>query len=151
MSLLSPTHVEWHANNSASFQTQVIILLGVGVINKLGIRQNGHHFAEDIFKLIFVNENVCIQISLIFVPTVQLTICQHWFRYWLGDEKAKIHYLNQWWSPTEDIYVIMSQWVNAGPSYPDNPLRWRHNDHAGFSNHQPHGCLLKRLFGRRSK
>ena len=31
------------------------------------------------------------------------------------------------------------------------PLRWRHNDHAGVSNHQPHGCLLNRLFRRESK
>ena len=30
-------------------------------------------------------------------------------------------------------------------------LRWRHNDHAVVSNHQPHGCLLNRLFRRRSK
>ena len=30
-------------------------------------------------------------------------------------------------------------------------LQWRHNDHDGVSNHQPHGCLLKRLFRRRSK
>ena len=30
-------------------------------------------------------------------------------------------------------------------------LRWRHNDHAGVSNHQPHGCLLNRLFMRKSK
>ena len=30
-------------------------------------------------------------------------------------------------------------------------LRWRHNDHAGISNHQPHGCLLNRLFRRKSK
>ena len=30
-------------------------------------------------------------------------------------------------------------------------LRWRHNDHDSVSNHQPHGCLLSRLFGRRSK
>ena len=30
-------------------------------------------------------------------------------------------------------------------------LRWRHNDHAGVSNHQPHGCLLNRLFRHRSK
>ena len=29
--------------------------------------------------------------------------------------------------------------------------RWRHNDHAGVSNHQPHGCLLNRLFRRKSK
>ena len=30
-------------------------------------------------------------------------------------------------------------------------LRWRHNDHAGVSNHQPHGCLLNCLFRRKSK
>ena len=30
-------------------------------------------------------------------------------------------------------------------------LRWRHNDNAGVSNHQPHGCLLNRLFRRKSK
>ena len=31
------------------------------------------------------------------------------------------------------------------------PSHWRHNDHGGVSNHQPHGCLLNRLFRRRSK
>ena len=31
------------------------------------------------------------------------------------------------------------------------PLRWRHNEHDGVSNHQHHGCLLNRLFRRRSK
>ena len=31
------------------------------------------------------------------------------------------------------------------------PLRWRHNERDSVSNHQPHGCLLKRLFRRRSK
>ena len=30
-------------------------------------------------------------------------------------------------------------------------LHWRHNDHDGVSNHQHHGCLLNRLFIRRSK
>ena len=30
-------------------------------------------------------------------------------------------------------------------------LQWRHNDHDGVSNHQPHGCLINRLFRRRSK
>ena len=30
-------------------------------------------------------------------------------------------------------------------------LHWRPNDHDGVSNHQPHGCLLNRLFRRRSK
>ena len=31
------------------------------------------------------------------------------------------------------------------------PLRWRHNGHAGVSNHQSRDCLLNRLFRRRSK
>ena len=30
------------------------------------------------------------------------------------------------------------------------PLKWRHNGRDGVSNHQPHNCLLNRLFGRRS-
>ena len=30
-------------------------------------------------------------------------------------------------------------------------LQWRHNDHDGASNHQPHGCLLHGSFRRRSK
>ena len=30
-------------------------------------------------------------------------------------------------------------------------LHWRHNGRGGFSNHQPHGCLLNRLFRIRSK
>ena len=30
-------------------------------------------------------------------------------------------------------------------------LRWRHNGRDGDSNHQPHDCLLNRLFRRRSK
>ena len=30
-------------------------------------------------------------------------------------------------------------------------LQWLHNDHDSVSNHQPHDCLLNRLFGRRSK
>ena len=39
-------------------------------INTLRLRQNGRHFADDIFKCIFLNENVWItvKISLKFVP-----------------------------------------------------------------------------------
>ena len=32
-----------------------------------------------------------------------------------------------------------------------NTLRWRHNVRDSDSNHQPHGCLLNRLFRRRSR
>ena len=33
----------------------------------------------------------------------------------------------------------------------ENTLQWRHNGHSSVSNHQPHDCLLNRLFRRRSK
>ena len=36
-------------------------------------------------------------------------------------------------------------------SYVWSSLQWRHNGHEGVSNDQPHDCLLKRLFRRRSK
>ena len=41
-----------------------------GRFNTLSSRQNSSHFPDDIFKCIFVNENICIsiKISLKFVP-----------------------------------------------------------------------------------
>ena len=46
------------------------IFLGIFVINTLMPRQNGRHFADVIFKCIFLNENawIHIKISLKFVP-----------------------------------------------------------------------------------
>ena len=66
-----------------------------------------------------------------------------------------------WWSDsshpqTHDSHGI----INPGWSHYDgtrvyrehrSALHWRHNDRDGVSNHQPHGCLLNRLFRRRSK
>ena len=45
-------------------------MTGNDLFNTLKPRQNGRHFADDIFKRIFLNENVCIpiKISLKFVP-----------------------------------------------------------------------------------
>ena len=36
-------------------------------------------------------------------------------------------------------------------AYDYRTLQWRHNECAGVSNHQTHGCLLNRLFRHRSK
>ena len=36
-------------------------------------------------------------------------------------------------------------------THPLVPLQWRHNGRYSVSNHQPHHCLLNRLFRRRSK
>ena len=50
-----------------SFCIDVVLTLS---INTLRPRQNGHHFADDIFKCIFMKENVWIpfKISLKFIP-----------------------------------------------------------------------------------
>ena len=37
----------------------------------------------------------------------QLTIFQHWFRYWLGAVQATSHYLNQWWLIYWRIYASL--------------------------------------------
>ena len=44
------------------------------LLNTLRLRQNHRHFADDIFKCIFLNEDICISIdiSLKFVPGGQI-------------------------------------------------------------------------------
>ena len=41
--------------------------------------------------------------------------------------------------------------IKSQPLKKTYTLHWHHNDHDGVSNQQPHGCLLNRLFRRRSK
>ena len=54
-------------------------------------------------------------------PGVQLTISEHWFRWWLGAEQETSHYLKQWWpSSTTHICVIRPQWVKRK----DFALKW---------------------------
>ena len=38
----------------------------------------------------------------------ELTIFQHWFRWWLGAVQATSHYLNQWWLVYWRIYASLS-------------------------------------------
>ena len=55
-------------NHAHSF---CVLLCCICVIKSLRPRQNGHHFANDIFNHISLNENVCIPINIStkFVPT----------------------------------------------------------------------------------
>ena len=48
------------------------------------------------------------------------------------------------WFCRTHIYETATQDISV-------PLRWRHNELDGVSDHQPHDCLLNCLFGRRSK
>ena len=49
------------------------------------------HFLMDFLECIFMNSDLSLFLG------VQLTIFQHWFRWWLGTNQATSHYLNQWW------------------------------------------------------
>ena len=64
----------------------------------------------------------CYQSS---IRTVVTTLWQDWI--------SKVAYL---------CFIIHGQ---------DDPLLWSHNERDGISNHQPHHCLLNRLFRGRSK
>ena len=49
-------------------------------------------------------------------------------------------------------FVSNCDWTGTKPSTePMTTLRWHHNGHDSVSNHQPHDCLLNRLFRRRWK
>ena len=48
--------------------------------------------------LLYENFGIWVKIHLNLFPMVQLTIWLHWFRWWLGADKATSHYVNQWWS-----------------------------------------------------
>ena len=65
--------------------------------------------------------------------------------------QATSHYQRKCWPISPTPYgITRSQWVDM---FCKNTitLQWRHNGHDGVSNHQPHDCLLKLLFRRRSK
>ena len=49
--------------------------------------------------------------------------------------------------PTEKLHRVLSWKITCLCM----SLHWRHNDHDGVSNHQPHDCLFNRLFRCRSK
>ena len=60
---------------------------------------------------------------------VQLTTFQHWFRLWLGADKATSHYLNQWSESMminllRHICVAQPQWVKAIWNLP-NPVHFK--------------------------
>ena len=78
-------------------------------INTLRPRQNGCHFADDILMNMY-------EIRLLFHWNLflrfELTVFQHWFRWWLGADQATSHYLNQWWLVYWRI-VTRPQWVKV--------------------------------------
>ena len=79
-------------------------------INTLRPRQNGHDFADDIFKCVFLNENVSISvtISLKYVLKGSIDKIPAWVQIMVCADQATSHYLNQWWLAYRRIYASLS-------------------------------------------
>ena len=92
-----------------------LLMMSCQSVSSLGPRQDGRHFADDIFKCIFLNEHFWIlnKISLKYVPwglinnkavLVQITAKRR--------TQMTSHYLKQCWcGALTRIYVTRPQWV----------------------------------------
>ena len=79
-------------------------------VNSSRPEQNGRHFADDIFRSTFENKKlykVRLKFHSSLFPRVQLTILQHWFRYWPGAYQETSHYLIQWWLDFWHMYASL--------------------------------------------
>ena len=63
-----------------------------------------------------------------------------------GVKACMNHYIPQFY-----MDVISPPDPNLDAGLANLSLQWRHNERDSVSNHQPHDCLLNRLFRRRSK
>ena len=76
-------------------------------VNTLRPRQNGCHWQttfSNAFSWMKIYE-FRLRFHWNLFLRVQLTIFQHWFRWWLGADQAASHYLNQWWLDYRCIYA----------------------------------------------
>ena len=76
------------------------------------------------------------------------------WRKWRVYSIAKPKYEYQWTNWNKDFHIvsmILYNRVQFPVMFHMDTLQWRHNDRDSVSNHQPHDCLLNRLFRCRSK
>ena len=117
----------WAHNALQLTKNPLQMRLPQSIVNTLRPRQNGRHFADDIFKWIFLNENVWIpiKISLKFVPQgpinnipalVQIMAWRH-----PGDKPLSGPMMVR--LPTH-IYVTRPQWVKPGHHKRVMPADW---------------------------
>ena len=89
---------------------------------------------------------------------------QPWY-WWNNDDLLSIEPLEAWFIEIQNFSFMKSAFENVICKYwpfcvalivgwwchMPSSLQWRHNGHGNVSNHQPHDCLLNRLYRRRSK
>ena len=105
---------------AASMESDLFMLTFVSHLNTLRPRQNGRHFPDDIFKCIFLNENIwiSIKIPLKFVPKGPINNIPALFRIMVwrrpGDKP-----LSETMTVTlvTHICVTRPQWVKNGENW----------------------------------
>ena len=100
LAVLFRVHVKIHISSSFDRGAKIKLSCYVSTLNTLihWGQKIYPFFSDDIFKYIFLNENVWISIKIwCSFRVIQLTSFQHWFRYWLSADQATRHYLKQWW------------------------------------------------------
>ena len=80
------------------------------------------------------------------IKRVSLSLKNH--RYWTNLCQIVKHIRSQ--GNIANIMVSIKHWATWSLNSKKS-LQWCHNGRTGVSNHQPHDCLLNRLFRRRSK
>ena len=81
-----------------------------------------------------------IHVAILYWTPVHPSPSPFWF--WWRHPRVRLRWISKQTNP--DIGIPAE--IESKPS-----LRWRHNGCDSVSNHQPHHCLLNRLFKRRSK
>ena len=120
----------WLFYHMRSIKTQIGVFLFCTIFNSLRPRRNRRHFADDIFKCIFLNENVWIPIefSLKFVPRgpinniSALVQIMAWRR--PGDKPLSEPMIVS--LPTH-ICVTLPQWVNTAMQWQNKHINHRLN------------------------
>ena len=107
---------KWSTHGENTIKLCWFLLGPVGGFNTMRPRQNGHHFADNIFKCIFMNENVWIvfKISLNFVPKGRINnipaLVQIMAWRWWGDKPL---YEPMMLSLLTHICITWPQWVKC--------------------------------------
>ena len=100
--------------------------------------------------------------SAFFFKSTHITVWAYLLSYiWIYSEKSQMSRFLQalcdwsgYWTFTAPTNATMHVYFPEFDSlvrYVIISLQWHHNDRGGVSDHQPHDCLLNRLFRRRSK
>ena len=107
-------------------------------------------FIPFFFKLIVACRLCVIYVSENNDSNVQAMITRLLWTTWTSLSAVRERPLKLTHSPM--LYgITRPQWVECNLNDFQISLQWRHNGYDSISNHQPHDCLLNRLFRRKSK